>query len=160
MTIFSAPSQNATLPAPGVYAARIDEARLDVSKSSGADMLVLRLKLLPDAGELRSYLPFSVRTRVVLERFCKSAGLIIPPDGSEIFIEPNQVLGRFICVEIAHYEWRGKLCAKVIKYLSRKQALAANPDLNETGVRGQAPIKLESFPVIAKTIEEDDFLPF
>src|SRR5689334_10935946 len=133
------PSPNATLPAPGVYAARIDEARLDVSKASGADMLVMNLSLLPNNGRVRAYLPFSARTRVVCERFCKSCGLIIPANGAEIFIEPNQVLGRFVYVEISHYEWRGKLNCKVLKYLSRKQALAANGALDETGVRGQPP---------------------
>jgi hypothetical protein len=148
------------LPAPGVFAARIDDARLDVSKSSGADMLAMTITLLPSAGQVRAYLPFSARTRVVCERFCKSAGLIFPADGSEIFVEPNQVMGRFLYVEVGHYEWRGKLCAKVVKYLNRKQALAANPDLDEACVRGQAPVRLEAYPEIAKAIEEDDFLPF
>jgi hypothetical protein len=160
MPPFSAPSQNATLPAPGLYAARIDGARLDVSKASGSDMLVMRLKLLPDAGEVRAYLPFSARTRVVLERFCKSCGLIFPADGSEIFIEPNQVLGRFVYTEVGHYEWKGRLHAKAVRYLSRRQALAVNPDLDETGVRGQTPIQLEAFPVSAQAIQDDDSLPF
>lgn len=131
----------ASLPPPtpnlGVHVARIVKAREKVSDAGNAMLvMVARFADLSELGFVVTFVPKAAR---LVGFFCRSCDLELPKgDGIEVEIRPGDVLGR-IFYPVVELDGEGlEAVAKITRFLSRAEALAANPKLAEIQLQPQA----------------------
>lgn len=125
---------------PGTYLVRVIAAKDRVS-SNNNDMIVMRLAL-PDGSELPCTITFTESARKLINAFCASAELVIPdsPD-IEIELTATQILHRWLYVTVGIDPHDDDALPRVVRFLTRSQAILRNPALEQTVVN-QVPIRL------------------
>jgi hypothetical protein len=133
---------------PGTYIAKVISASERVSEA-GNDMIVMRL-LLPDGRALPCCLTFVPQARPVLNAFCDSAGLTKPSDPDvEVQLTAEICKGRYLYITVStEVESSGDPTPRIVRFLTRDQALILNPALAKTVLQPQEPIQL---PVVSHT---------
>jgi hypothetical protein len=122
---------------PGAYFARIVRARERISET-GNSMLLLTAQLSTGA-ELPFVVTFaqSQRSAKLVAYFARSLDLIIPDgEGVEAEILPQDVLDRAFYPQI---ELDDEGQAKIVRFLSRQEAVAINADIEKIRLRPQVP---------------------
>jgi hypothetical protein len=128
-------------PAPDTYVAKIIKAIEKISEA-GNSMLILRLQL-PDGKTLPSVLTFVQRAEPVINAFCQSTELLRPTEpNTEVELRPEHCLGRYVYFRLEHDQ---DGAPKIVRFIDRAAALAADPRLASVALQPQAPITL---PVI------------
>jgi hypothetical protein len=128
---------------PGVYVAKIITAKEKISEN-GNDMLVMKL-MIPDGRSIGSVLTFVPAAQPVINAFCDSAELRKPAEADiAVDLRAADCLNRYVYVTIS-VETDGQTGAqpKVIRFLTREEALAINPELAKVQLREQAPLELQ-----------------
>jgi hypothetical protein len=125
---------------PGVYLAKITAAKDRVS-ANGNPMLVMRLSL-PGKVEIPCVITFVEAARRLVNAFCDSAQLI-KPDSPDVEVElcAKHCAGRWIYVVVSADPNDGESLPKVVRFLTREQAISRNPSLAEI-TPFQAPLVL------------------
>jgi len=128
--------------APGAYAARIVKAREKTSEA-GNQMLLMTARLSTGA-EIPFVVTFapSQKSAKLVAYFARSLDLIIPEgEAVEIELLPQDVLNRAFYPQI---ELDDEGQAKIVRFLSRQEAVAINPKIAEIRLRPQSPRQLQS----------------
>jgi hypothetical protein len=126
--------------APGVHIANIVVAKEKISEA-GNDMLILKL-MLPDSRTIGSVLTFVPAAQPVINAFCDSANLRKPAEADvAVDLNSSHVLGRYVYITVSVETDTGAQ-PKVIRHLTRAEALAINPRLAEVALREQASLEL------------------
>jgi hypothetical protein len=133
---------------PGTYIAKVISASERVSEAHN-DMIVMRL-LLPDSRSLPCCLTFFFQARPVLNAFCDSAGLAKPSDPDvEVQLTAEICKGRYLYITVStELESNSDPTPRIVRFLTREQALIINPSLSKIVLQLQEPIHL---PVVPQT---------
>lgn len=104
---------------------------------------------LPDGGSLPCVLTFVPAARPVINAFAVSAEFLLPKQADvEVQLTAEHCRDRNIYVAInSDQDSNGGSFPRITRFLSREQALLANPQLLKVTLQPQAPIQL---PVIQK----------
>jgi hypothetical protein len=131
-------------PLPGVYIAKIVKATERVSEA-GNSMIVMVFEL-PDRRRLPCVLTFVEQACRPIDAFCSSAELIRPSASDiEVELRADHCLNRYVYFKLEH---DADGAPKIVRFIDRAAALAANPRLAEIALQPQAPITL---PVVRKS---------
>jgi hypothetical protein len=126
------------LPA-GAYMLRVLEAT-EQESSKGSDMIKLKMATVPHDRYVWDYLVFSEKAFWVIADFCRSSGLELPLEESDIDLYPHDCLRRICYAELIHERGRdGKDRLQVERYVTRQEALELNPALIQVKVPADAP---------------------
>jgi hypothetical protein len=126
------------LPKPGVHAARIVKA---TEKTSEAGNTVLRMTArFVDLSELSFAVTFVERAAKLIGFFCRSCELELPEGaGVEVEIRPEDVAGR-IFYPLFEMDGDGiDAVPRITKFLSRSEAVTANPAIAQLKLQPQSP---------------------
>jgi hypothetical protein len=127
-------------PASGVHVAKIIKAREKVSEA-GNSMLVMQAQF-PGGEQLGFVITFVPKAAPLVGYFCRSAGLGLPKEtGVDVEIFPADVLGRYFYPAI---EIDADGVPKIVRFLSRAEALAANPEIARIQIQPQLPRALKA----------------
>jgi hypothetical protein len=130
-------------PRPGIHAARIVKA---TEKTSEAGNTVLRMTArFSDLSELSFAITFVERAAKLIGFFCRSCDLELPQvQGVEVEIRPEDVTGR-IFYPLVEMDGDGlEAIPKITRFLSRSEAIAANPAITELKIQPQSPRTLRA----------------
>jgi hypothetical protein len=128
-------------------------------------MIKLKLTTIPHDRYVWDYLVFSDRSLWAIEDFCRSAGLQLPQEESDVNLNPRDCAGRICYAELIHETGRdGKTRLKRERYVTRPEALKLNPALLKIELPSDAPRpkklgKAETAsttPVASRTINQED----
>jgi hypothetical protein len=127
---------------PGTYIVKVIKAREKLSEK-GNDVILMTLAL-PDSRTLSAAITFTDSTRAVLNAFVASCGLTVPAEpGIRVELPANILVGRYCYITVAtESDDQGGVYSKFVRYLTRAEALAVNPELAKITLREQAPIHL------------------
>jgi hypothetical protein len=127
---------------PGTYIVKIVKAREKVSEK-GNDVILMTLAL-PDSRTITAAITFVDSAKPVINAFVSSCGLTAPSEpGISVDLPANILVGRFCYITVStETDDLGGVYSKVVRYLSRQEALAVNPDLAKIQLREQPPIQL------------------
>jgi hypothetical protein len=128
-------------PKPGVHVARIIRAKEKTSENGNP---VLRMTArFPDQSELSFAVTFVPKAAKLVGFFCRSCGLELPKgDGVEVEIRPTDVLGRAFYPVVEMDGEEIEAAPKITRFLSRSEALAANPRLASVTLQPQQTLVL------------------
>jgi hypothetical protein len=124
----------------GVYLLRVLEAT-EQKSSRDSEMIKLKMATIPHDRYVWDYLVFSEKAFWVIADFCRSSGLQLPVEESEVDLYPHDCLRRVCYAELVHERGRdGKTRLAVERYVTRKEALELNPALIQVKVPADAPV--------------------
>jgi hypothetical protein len=131
-------------PAPpaGIHVAKIIRAKETLSEAGNS---VLRMQArFPGGEELPFAITFVPQAARVVGFFCRSLDLELPGgDGVEVEIKPADVLGRYF-FPVVEIDGQGvEAVAKIVRFLSRTEAIAARPELAGIKLQSQTPHTLK-----------------
>lgn len=97
--------------------ATVDDAKIDISKSSGEPMLVLELEVYhPDHGsaKIRDYLPsgFESKSKAFYQAFNRLSNEEVNAE-TEIDIDPDNLTGGTVIVKLGEQEVNGKIYKRI-----------------------------------------------
>jgi hypothetical protein len=129
----------------GVHVCKVLKARAGVS-SNGNETLIMRLGT-PSGERITSVLTFVERASRVISCFCDSAELT-RPDGKEQQFEltPKDVTDRYLYVVVSSEPDpdTGDPVPRVVRFLTRTEALRRNPELEKIRLQPQSPRSLRT----------------
>jgi hypothetical protein len=127
---------------PGIYVAKIIRAKEKLSQK-GDEMIALTLAL-PDSRTIAASLTFVDSVKPVINAFVSSCGLTLPSEpGIRVELPANILVGRYCYITVnTETDDQGGVYSKVVRYLTREEALAVNPGLGKVMLREQPPIQL------------------
>jgi hypothetical protein len=130
-------------PAAGVHVAKIIKAREKISEA-GNTVLLMQAQF-PQGEQLSFAITFVERAWKLIGHFCRSAELKLPQDtGIEVEIRPADVLGRYF-YPLVELEGDGlEAVPKITRFLSRTEAIAANPEIARIQIQPQPPRALKA----------------
>lgn len=138
---FTTTSLAAPSPQPGIHVAKIIKAR---EKQSDAGNTILAMTAqFPGGEQLAFAITFVERAAKLVGYFCRSIELELPKgDGIEVEIRPADVLGRYF-FPVVELDGEGlEAVPKITRFLSRAEALAARPELDQIRIQSQSPKSL------------------
>ena len=140
MARFTVAKLDAPTPRAGVHAGRIISAKEKVAES-GNPTLRLRARF-HDGSELPFIITLapSEKSAKLVGHFARSCELLLPPAGTEAEIRASDIEGRLFFAEVAADETAEP---RIIKFLSKQEAFARNPQLSTHSFRPQTPLKLQ-----------------
>src|ERR1700756_1535952 len=134
----SSNSNNNLLPA-GIYMLQVINCSETVS-TNGSDMFRLKLTTIPHDRYIYDFLVFNPNSFWVISDFCRSGGLELPAQETDLDIYPNDCMLRVCHAELVHELGRDdKTRLSVKRYIARQEALDLNPDLARIKVPSNAP---------------------
>jgi hypothetical protein len=120
----------------GTYLAKIVSAIERVSER-GNEMIVMKLAL-PDGRTLPCVLTFVPQSKPVVNAFCDSAGLLKPAgEGVEVELKAEHCRGRYLYITVTNdvSDVASDPVPRVVRFLTREQALIKRPDLAQISIR-------------------------
>ena len=127
------------LPPAGIYMLQAIDCTEAVS-TKGSDMFKLKLTTIPHDRYVYDFLVFTPNSFWVISDFCRSSGLELPANETDLEIYPNDCMLRVCYAELVHELGRdGKTRLSVERYIARQEALDRNPDLARVKVPSNAP---------------------
>jgi hypothetical protein len=137
MPRFSLAKLNHNPPPDGVHLFKVTKVVERVSERTGFPLLVMTLET-PDARRITSVLTFCEQAKGVITAVCRSAGLILPDDpDADVQLEAHHLEGRYIYATVISSP--GDLLSdpepRVVRFLSREQAIQKNPAIAEVPLR-------------------------
>jgi hypothetical protein len=108
-------------------------------------MLIMKARF-PAGEQLGFVITFVPKAAKLVGYFCRSIELELPEDdGVEVEIRPADVLGRYFYPVVELDGDGAEAVPKITRFLSRAEALAANPKLGAVQLQAQVPRTLRPF---------------
>jgi hypothetical protein len=148
--------RSAPLLEEGEYCGQIRRVKQDYVKSTGTTIFRVPLHL-PDGRSIQTVIRFQDNTLFVIDQLIKSTGLLLPDDGSDYQLTPDDLENMVAYFAVQHAQLVDGRTVANCRFHSKSYAIAQNPDLAAVKFPNTPPVrrlraveKMEEPPTVEK----------
>jgi hypothetical protein len=120
--------RSAPLIEEGEYCGQIRRVKQDYVKTTGTTIFRVPLHL-PDGRSIQTVVRFQDNTLFVIEHLVKSTGLLLPEDGSDYQLTPDDLENLVAYFSVQHAKLDDGRVVANVRFHAKNYALQQNPDL-------------------------------